>query len=112
MDELTLIDDLTMHALISSDECGLTTKEIGKALKSTGAPSGELITAALGRLCERALIEEAPRTPKQRTVRFRLLIAGLEHLLALLPEAVMTSRARRKAARLLAIQRTCGVEPA
>lgn len=112
MDDLTLIDDLTMHALIAKDERGLTTDGICKALKNTGTPSTAAITAALGRLCERALIEEMPRKPRQRIVRFRLLNAGREHLRRLLPESAMTVRARRKAARLLAMQHTFGVEPA
>lgn len=112
MDDLTLIDDLTMHALIAKDERGLTTDGICKALKSTGAPSAAVITAALGRLCERALIEEAPRVPRLKSVRFRLLEAGREHLRALLPESVMTGRARRKAARILTMQHTFGVDPA
>jgi DNA-binding HxlR family transcriptional regulator len=115
MNALTLPQRLALLGLAHAADRGQTQSEIrralGKEVKPLLAPS-EALEDSLRQLAERGLIEETPRPPRSRVVRWRLLAAGRGMLSQQFGDAAFQKRgAIARAAALLLISEKLGLPP-
>jgi len=112
MNELSMVDELALVALVGDKEPGVTSQAVSKQWDKTPGAKGKNFASVLTRLGELGLVEQLPRSKGQRSSRWRLSSAGQNTVRERLSGLSMRGQGwKQKAARMLAAVHVLNVEP-